>query len=1567
MDSTESFSSESVWQEESFGFIKPDDFKTFGIDPADIPLGTFAALKHPPPFQSRFGGNAYGFGFLEVYDRLEPRDIEFVQSITFDNPEDLKRQFRDLNKIYKKLGLLVRFSSEGKPYYLIPAHLVSRTISFIKSKIDEITKILSFHRKKYFKEHYDIGLVIQDDNLIIDELSLRFKEHHFVVLNSIGKLKNRDKTLDLVILPMDLYEIVLMEHFGSLSSERLSKKRLDQYATYMLWKLYNILKPDGEIFIVANRYTPKVDRTTEVTFKSKEEKKNFALFSHIFRTKKYYGNWDDSLEVNIFDFQKYLSGFYVEQEIVDKLLGGKQIDDMTFEEIQGLPHMNFQLVDRPFLSAQEKNWPRLLSIYFDEIFLKSLVPQSIREDWKKRFSFKDYNPNYMMIYLGQKKSLSTTFEDINMAVVESKLAGCSEGLLADYRNSFEYVIQTLRVLKKLKKGDYKGLPQTHIDRLAQPLENKNRRFGALNHVIKLIAKIGRLEKIKDYLNPDSIEGTEARVLNNLETLTLFGFHDDEIREIVLIVLGHTTLGRIISGKMSEKTLKPVSDLARTYDSKEAINLLRYCRLMTMAEIEAAKGTELTQEELALLFDLYESTVRVVTNREFDWNMLLDEKTNSLGGIHYKVIQKLLMMMNYSEFLESWHELRDKGDMEKECLADYDEKKLARIDNVIELVATVEQFEDMYLKFDPLQLPVFYRKVFGLEFHGTNRLFERMDSRQVFILLWIIANVTRGEIINFNPILADFDPSEIDDRVKLIEKEAGAINIRYLDLPFLKQFSEQLYTNGASFVVGTGFQLKVDPKTEGIEISFIDMSQDVSQIETLLKKVAGCPLSEISVIDLTQLDMLFSSIEGFYQSHLNMLGHNELSLTLPLRQRQWFERIQALRQELLSNILNVIFRPENVFTDLDLLYRNAPSLLHFILPEFKALEDLDIIWHLYMTSPVTHYILDSTKKLQTLIREDRESFQDTGLMHKLAQREFGPMETGTVGVSESQIVELEKTIKSLSDNQALLNGLIKSFVFQDIGRDPLLRKKYRDDINPAKFAQAGAVILENENIAEKYGLDEKGKAYLIFLVRHHSLFQHILRGEISFFALQVVLNPKDKDLYDAFFVFSLIMLSAIREDLILEDLADRLFQIKGLCHKIIDGKISFEAHMAEIFSEKGILYYALEDFRKKGLPQGMSPVDYVESVTMTGIDKKDRIESGSMVFAMERYFRLRGIRYVEFLDLLYLMLKVPLRFIYKKRKFSNMGYATFEREVYEAFRIYNTLQNLPEEIRHFILGRLTGDKVRLYGYEKVSGYLSYENQIKLLLIGLLGGKKIKTDEGPICMNFLGLCKTIDKRYEAVNDFLNNLSTGKLWGDDSQVNELFDAEVGLALVKEQFPNVLSFDFRESINISQKTSHMKSIDSVEQLKNYFHYSLRSIIKYPFFTDDYELELENAYKERLTEIIDAMVVQTKKQMDLIEDFEELHDLENDLLERAWAISLSNDQKHKLNDLYELRKDNLMRRKLSEIDDILKKIRDIEELTDYWESTKWYLQGNRRFFGKEFENIVATKFDDLRNRIEDQ
>jgi hypothetical protein len=1560
MGSSNSLPGQTLWQEGLFQFINPDDFPSLGIDPSSVPLGTFASFKHPSQLRSRFGGNAYGFGLFEDYDRLKPSEIEQLQAINLDNADDIRAHYKVLNEIYRKMGLLIRFSSRGKRYYLIPVHLMSNSLIHVMAKVDEISKTVGFHRKKFLKEYHKIGVFCRQDDLILQELTFRLKEHHFIVLDSSEKLLNLNQTLDLVILPSDMYEIVLMEKFSPLAREALSKKRLDQYCTYLLWKIRSVLKPEeGEIFVLADHVTARTHQSVELAFKTEHEEKNFLLFTHLFDTRKRYQIREHRVRINIFDLQKYLSASYVEQEGINQLLGGKSFEDLSLEEIHDLPYLNTPFEDWPFFIDQEKAWPKLLSPLFDKVFLQPVVPDPVKREWKKRFSCRDYSPKYMLIYLGQKKPVKTLITDVKKDVIESNLSGYPIELVADYRNSFEYLIRTLRVvLGRLKRGTYQVLPQVFIDRLKLPLESKSRRFSALNDVIKLTKKIHSIERIRGYLNPGGIEGPETRLFENLEALALFGFTRNELKEIMLIALGHTALGRIISGKVNEKALKPVSDLARTYDPQQALNLLRYCRLMTLAETEAARDAELTHEQLQQLFELYESAVRVVVNRELDWDQILDEKIIAMGGIHNKIVQKTLMMMNYFEFLDNWAELSQKGQMEKESLADYDEQRSARIENVIKLVKKIDQFEEMYLRFDPLQLPGFYRKFLELAFYGTWQLFERMDSENVFVLLWIAVNVAQGEIVNFNPVLADVESLELEDRLKKVEQEARSINIKHLDLAVLKEFSDQLNREKMSFIMGTGFQLKVSSNTQALEISYKDVARDIERLSNLSQRIKGRPISDIPVTSLKTVETLFSNLEAFFQGHLRVIHEGDDALRIPARQKKWFEEVEELRANLRSNFLGLMFRPESLYTDIDSLNCNAPSLLNFLIPEFMALKELDTSGHIYLTSPITDYIITATRKFQALVTHDRQSFYDTEFLHRLAQKEFGPMATGIVGVSEVQLETLWNILEDLKRKPALFDALAKSFIFQDLGRVPALREKYREELNPADLAESGAFLVEKEKIAERYNLTEQGKSCLVFLLKHHGLLHHTVRGEISFAGLQSVLILRDKALFDAFLVSSFITLSAIREDLILEDLAIRLFRIRTMCHKIIDGATTLDKELNKIFEERGSLFCLLERYKAEGLPEGISLADCLESTEWKKTEMPRVLRAGRMIFATERLLRLRGIRYVEFQDLANMILKIPLKYIHKQRRFHNVGYATFEKEAYEAFRIYKTLQALAEPLRHFILDQLIGDRVRIFGYEKISGFLSYENQIKLLLLGLLGTKKIQSNGQPISLSFLGMIREIDKRYEAVNNCLNSLPLQKLWEERHPLSHFLSAKTGILLRKSPFFNLLSVDFQDRISISRKISYLSSINDLEQLKNYFHYSLRSLRTYPFYTDDYERRLEEAFETRMTEIADMILNRTEKQMGLVKDFEDLHNLVTDLLDRSWDIGLSPEQKHRVNDLYEMRKEALKREKLTEIEGFLQNIRNMDELKDYWRSIKWYLQKNRRYFGKEFEYFIAEKFD---------
>ncbi len=1554
------------WREDPFEFIRPESFESLGIDPGDIPPGTFAAHRHPSQLESRFGGNAYGFGLFEVGDRLSPEDLELLQSFSEDDSDYIRRHYSELNRIYKSLGLLIRFTRRGRPFYLVPAHLVSGTISNIRYKAEEISKVVDFHRRKFLKESHRIGLITHADDLLVNDLSLRFKEHSFVVFDSLEKLRTNREPLDLVIITRDPYEVLVMERFLGQISGTLSKARIDKYVRYLLVKIYRALKPDGEIYIIANHYAQKTNQSVKVTFKTNDEKKKFLLFTHIFRTRRKYQVRDRSERIHAFDFQKYLRGVYVEKEVIDRLLGHRDLDDMTIDEVASLPYLNYRL-DEEVDHDQEKTWDRVLSVLFNEISFKPLLPAPLKSEWRRRFSATGFVPRYKLTYLGQKKPLVAELDAIRTEIDKSQLAGCPLELLADYRNSFEYILGTLGVLDEIKSRLYSGLPEVFMARLRQPFENRRRRYAGLNDVLRLMSRVKTLERIRSYLNPDGIEGSETPILEHLEILPFFGLSAGELREIYLIVAGHTTMGRVLSGKMNEKALKPLSDLARKEEQGRALNLLRYCRLMTMAETVASRGSELRSEHLAELFDLYESVVRVVTNREMDWDRLLDEKISQMGGIHNMIIRKVLKLMDlvdHFEFLDSWAELRLKGDMEKESLADYDPDRLQKIENILRLIGTIEEFEELFLKDDFLELPIFYRKFLNMEFHGTGHIFERMDSRHAFILLWIAVNVSRGEIINFNPILGDTPPGKMADRIKRVEEEAGAINTAYLDLDTLARFSEHLYQSGAGFVIGTGFQLKIDPKTQSLDLFCIDTDEVIERLDSLVKSFSGSSIAEIPSKTLEDLDGLFSKLQAFHSNHPDLLSYHEdhaEDFRLPERQREWFRRVTEVRERLRSTFQNVLFQAENLYTDINALFLHARSLFRFFLPELTGLENLDLAGNMYLNSSPIEYILRNTRKIQALVRRERQDFQDTRLLHKLAQREFGPMTAGTVGASDLQIEELEAIVERLRENPPLFDALIKSFVFQDLGRVPELRRRYEGRVHPVDHAGAGAKFLEEENIPERFGMEGEARSYLVTLVRYHDFMHHILRGELDYRALREVVAFNDIALFDAFFVSSFIMLSSLREDLILEDLAGELFRVRTMCHRIMEGAVDFDEHMDGGLLRGGRLYHALKAYREGGLPEGLSPTAYLDAWEENRKDDENDLEAGRWIAALERIFRLRGIKTVRFPDVARLIMKVPMRYIYNKRGLSGVGYPTFEKELYEAFRIHRSLQNLSENLRLFVLDRMTGDQVRLYGFENVSRYLSYQNQVKLLLVALMGSLRFEArPDAPISLSFLEVMPKISRRYEALNDFFNGVTAEELWDNPRHVDHFLSSGTGLLLRIDENSRVLALDFIDRVNIQKKISYMDSITNLDQLKNYFHYSLQTLRKIPFYTDDYELDLEGAFDRRLEEITDLMLDQASKQMGLLGDFTEIHSLYTDLADRALDIGFTEEQRSKLRDLYELRKDDLKRQKLEEIERLLESIHDPHELKDYWDGTKWYLYNNRPYLGKEYENMIARRFDEV-------
>ena len=141
----------------------------------------------------------------------------------------------------------------------------------------------------------------------------------------------------------------------------------------------------------------------------------------------------------------------------------------------------------------------------------------------------------------------------------------------------------------------------------------------------------------------------------------------------------------------------------------------------------------------------------------------------------------------------------------------------------------------------------------------------------------------------------------------------------------------------------------------------------------------------------------------------------------------------------------------------------------------------------------------------------------------------------------------------------------------------------------------------------------------------------------------------------------------------------------------------------------------------------------------------------------------------------------------------------------------------------------------------------------------------------------------------------------------------------------------------------------------------------KVPFYTEDYELELEKAFETRRLQITDLMVDQVKRHMEQQKDFRNLHEIFQDVMDRALEIGFTEEQKHRLIDLLELRKDQVRREKLEETTRALTKIQDVQELRDYWDSVKGYLLRNRPYLGGEFGTLIAKRFDETMVALEER
>ncbi|MDH3852066.1 MAG: hypothetical protein OEV09_13510 [Deltaproteobacteria bacterium] len=712
----------------SYRIVRPEDFGSLGIDPQDIPVGTYVAEDHPPFLASRFGGNAYGLGIVEQRDKLGVGELDFLESFDLSDPEILKKNYHRINSIYRKLGLLMRFSRHGKRYFLIPINWVSHSLEDIKDKVDEIERVLLEQAHLHKKEKLNVLLLTAPNTLIVHEITGRMAAQKFVIIDSVEKLREASGPFDLIVIPQDMDDLLLSLSIQGLTGSRLTQETFTTYGTYVAGKIYDLLDADCELCIIASRQFPRTNEEVWVEFRNPADLRNFLLFTHVFRSKKRYRGKNGSLlRVHLSDFYSYLSGIFVYREDLKKIVGDLDLMQLTVEEIDRLPRLDLKISSAKPVDL-EARWDRVLKPFFAKSTCHSKLSPSLKKNWEKNYIVEGELPDNLQIYVGRKRKPSLLLERLQQQERLSGMAGCSLALVADYKNTFDYVFAVLQMLAEIREKRFDRLSELELNRLHNPFEAPKNRYRAFNHLKKLMKQTSRLGRLERLLNPDAIEGPRTRVLENIEKLSLLGLPPALLREIYLIVVGHTTMGRITFGKLPEKTLKSITDQAKHKSLEEVADLLRIIRLLSMSEIAASLRDKLTKEQGKELFSLYDQAIWIAADPLLDWEILHDQKIADLDGAQNLAVRQMLKLFNLFEYLDSWTDIADKGPFQKEALAHYSSHKLEQIDEVLELISITNEFKELFYEREPFSQPYFFRKLLNCQFHGTGHIFPMLGTR-----------------------------------------------------------------------------------------------------------------------------------------------------------------------------------------------------------------------------------------------------------------------------------------------------------------------------------------------------------------------------------------------------------------------------------------------------------------------------------------------------------------------------------------------------------------------------------------------------------------------------------------------------------------------------------------------------------------------------------------------------------------------------------------------------------------------------------------------------------------------
>ncbi len=1545
-----------------FRFIDPEDYPRLGIDPQDVPMGTFLAEDHPTFLPSRYGGNAYGLGLIEQ-SVLNKTDTDFLESLDFQDDAVLGRNAKRLNAIYQKLGLLIRFSTTGKCYFLIPINLVAHSLREIKTKADEIEELIIQHIFETRIDRLDIGLLTSGQDLVAHELTARLSSHRIFLFESLEKLRSWRMPLDIVILPKDPFEYLLEQKLPKTSKRNLDRQRLLNHAIYLAGKIYDVLEPTGKLLVLAHSAVPGRRETCQVRFKSEEELKFFLLYSHTFKTKHRYhaSSIEHTLEIHLSDLHHYLNRFAFFEPHLKRLLDGKRPEDLSLDAINRLPHLNMR-APRTQMRNPEKHWKGIFEPYFSSVALKRKSPRHHFQYWQERLEIDKEIPESLFVFSGKPHQPAVALDSLEEEVRASGIMGCTLPLVAEYRNTFRYVLDVLQILIQIRDHAFPRLSDLEQTRLSTPFRTKSQSFAG---VLGLLGHASRLERCREILNPDGIEGQFTPILENIPKLSLHGFTPPQLRELLLIVVGHTTMSRVVFAKLPIGSLRPITDRAKEGSYTDVLDVVRVCHLMSMAEIIAALGDSFSEDQARELRRVYDDIVWVATDPTMDWEKLQDLRISTLGGVQNKATREMMKFFNFFAFLDDWQEVIRKGPLEKEVICDYQPEKLKQLDEVRELAEIAELFKRQFMGYYVFGKSYFFRQFLESEFHGTGHLFPKLGVRAGFVLLWIAGNAAEKHIVNFNPMTSWVPSDRLDQRTVKIRETLLSIPMDRLDPGFFEAIRKDFAEGRPAFVFDTGIRLVNNPQTWALDVSFVDVEDNIQQIDALLAHFESQKLRGISLRNLQELERRFSELVSFRQ-YLHREGcFLRCDVVDVQRGSQAIEhvdrRIGEIENRLKSVLQAQIFIPEDVYETIGGLATHCPEILRFILPEVHALGNLTDKSPFFHKQSPGSYLMRCLEKFQAVIIKDRNAFQDPNTFYQLAKQEFGPLAEEGIGASHAQMDILEYLVERIQQRPVFYQSLTLALLLQEIGKINELCTSLPGVDQRWTHAERGAMLLEQSDILDKYQLDPQAKRLVVFLVRHHGLIGRVILGKEPIIALEALTSASDTHLLDVLVLHSIIATAAVQEGVMVYDLLEWFLTCRSVSLQIIKSKGDWRSWVRDSLREKGNAVLAYFQLTTSGVE--LFQLQRTQHCGFMDEDAEDdALWHGRQSGALERLFKLMGIMWVDYQDVQMHLLKMPVNFIYHKKKLKSVGLATFEKQLKDAAAILGFLSSLSEEVRFFLLYFLDhlGGALRVYGFHDLAVSLKHEESIKLLLYTFQAFCEFfgKDARGGL-VTFGPLSHSLERRHEVLQKFLSELPFPTGCFEGMRPFESSPPYGGLQFESNPEEQAVRVDYKDAIQFDQMTQSLTTIWNLDDLENHYQELVNELKqKLPYDTRSFEEELKRVYNFQRMKVNDLILKSYQERLKSAQTFGELQEIQGEILMTVNEVSFTEEQKFLLREMFEFHRSRTRDRYLEEIYRGIHRLSTKEDLSNYWNSLKKEFLPYRAFLGKEYESLIAQIID---------